>query len=99
MNNEIKTALDSWISRFQAIVSGEKVISYTVGRRWIRVVCALNMGEHERGYHSALCFVDPQDGTIYKAAGWKGPTRNFTRGNVCSFDDRRFMNYGHINGC
>ena len=46
------------------------------GRKWIRIVSD----------GSAFCFVKAEDGTIWKAASWKGPAKNFSRGNIFDKD-------------
>ena len=39
---------------------------------------------YQYGSCSAVCFVDREDGNIYYPKGWKGPQKNFPRGNVFS---------------
>lgn len=36
---------------------------------------------------SAVCFVKREDGTIWKAASWKAPAKNFPRGRVYNTED------------
>ncbi len=52
------------------------------GRKYIRI-CRVDR-ERETGKEfgrSAACFID-SEGNIWKPAGWKGPAKNFSRGNV-----------------
>lgn len=46
------------------------------GKKYIRI-CRRGPGEH-----SAVCFIKREDGSIWKPAGFKGPERNFPRGNI-----------------
>jgi len=50
------------------------------GARYVRVIAI------SRGQRAAWCFVDRQTGAVLKCAGWKGPAKNFARGNI--FDER-----------
>lgn len=52
------------------------------GKRYIRIV------SESHGSRSAFGFIDKTTGDVLYAAGWKGPAKNFARGNV--FDE----NYG-----
>ena len=49
--------------------------------RYIRIV------SEQPGTRSAFGFVDKTNGDVLKAAGWKGPAKNFARGNV--FDEHK----------
>jgi hypothetical protein len=50
-------------------------VDFQPGSKYIRVV-VLSWGSH-----SAHSFIDAQ-GKIWKAAGWKGPAKNFSRGDI-----------------
>jgi hypothetical protein len=56
-------------------------IELMVGRKYIRIVRVNEL----TGGKSAYGFIKIEDGTLWKAAGWKGPARNFSRGSV--YDD------------
>jgi malonyl CoA-acyl carrier protein transacylase len=43
---------------------------------------------------SAHAFVKREDGTIWKPAGWKGPAKNFARGNVYELADEIRFTHG-----
>jgi hypothetical protein len=51
-------------------------LTYEEGPRYIRLVANRN---DER---SAFGFIDKTNGDVLKTAGWKGPTKNFARGNI-----------------
>jgi hypothetical protein len=48
----------------------------TRGKKYTRVCY------HFFGGDSAHCFVERSNGNLWKPASWKGPTKNFPRGNV-----------------
>ena len=51
------------------------------GKVYIRIVRkSYCHGQHAGD--SAHLFVKLEDGTLWKPAGWKGPTKNFSRGSV-----------------
>ncbi len=49
------------------------------GRKYVRIVRS-----DDRGYgsRSVVCFVERSTGLIWKAASWKAPAKNFSRGNI-----------------
>ena len=51
----------------------------TGGRKYVRIVRS-----DDRGYgsRSVVCFVERSTGLIWKAASWKAPAKNFSRGNI-----------------
>lgn len=51
------------------------------GKKFLRVVETFNGGR------SAWAFVEVATGDVYKPAGWKGPERNFSRGNIRNLDN------------
>ena len=50
------------------------------GRKYIKI------GRRCSGSNSVWCFIRAQDGAILKAASWKAPALNFTRGSI--FDQK-----------
>ena len=50
------------------------------GRKYIKIAKV-----EENGSRSVYCFVRAEDGAVLKAATWKAPALNFTRGNI--FDE------------
>ena len=48
------------------------------GRKFLRIVSAQSNGNGR----SAFLFVEMSTGDLYKPASWKGPERNFPRGNL-----------------
>lgn len=52
-------------------------IEFDVGSKYVKIV-AISAG----GSRSVHSFVEKSTGDIWKAASWKAPARNFTRGNV-----------------
>jgi len=54
------------------------------GRKYVRIV-----RHDDRGYgsRSVVCFIERSTGLIWKAAGWKAPTKNFSRGSIHETND------------
>jgi len=76
-----------FISKAQAAVNDtykfedfdKPTIRYEDGKRYVRIFTRHN------GSRSAWAFVDKETGDVLKPHGWKGPAKNFARGNI--FDD------------
>lgn len=71
---------------FPTLAARERIaITLEFGSKYIRVVRSTEnlenpaLPDHNRSVH---CFVERADGTVWKAAGWKGPERRNPRGNV-----------------
>ena len=60
------------------VALGKSAPSHTVevGPKFVRIVRGDGVSR------SAFGFVERATGLIYKAAGWKGPARNFPRGSI-----------------
>lgn len=59
------------------------------GKVYVRICCVEKYkSTGEILTRSAVAFVKRSDGTIWKPAGWKGPAKNFPRGNVFSLGER-----------
>ena len=56
-------------------------------RKYVRVI---RTDSHGSG-RSVHCFVEKATGNIYKPDGWKGPARNFVRGNIYRDDRMTWM--------
>lgn len=52
-------------------------VEFDVGSKYVKVITISGGGS--RSVHS---FVEKSNGDIWKAASWKAPAKNFTRGNV-----------------
>lgn len=52
-------------------------LSTSKGARFIKVIRTAENGQ--RSVHS---FIERDNGNVWKAAGWKAPALNFTRGNI-----------------
>lgn len=72
VNNEAKYASNPLTAKSYEAMAG--------GRAWIRV--ASFYGTDASGGRCAHCFVEVATGNVFKPASWKGPERNFPRGNI-----------------
>jgi hypothetical protein len=69
-----------------------KEFSYECGRKYVHVI----MSDNQRSSHSWIMLQDDKKfkrGDILKSATWRGPARNFKRGNVLTGD------FQHIRWC
>ena len=57
-----------------------KVIPGKGGKKYVRIV------QDEKHTKSVICFVERETGDIWYPAGWKGPQKNFPRGNLHTRD-------------
>ena len=73
---EAHTAL--FFSLHYANLTPPKFYADPKGRKYIRIVCEQTYGSGR----SVHCFVERDTGLIWKAAGWKAPARNFSRGSI-----------------
>jgi hypothetical protein len=71
-------ATESWMDRLNAAFGSDRVLYEidNVGKVWIRIA---RYAHYQR---SAYAFVKAEDGSIWKAASWKAPAKNFARGSV-----------------
>jgi len=82
-----ETSLEAWLVNAQKVIEdAHKRRGYSFecsslemmrGRRYVRVV-RVDSGDQR----SAHCFIDRTNGDVLKPAGWKGPAKNFARGNI-----------------
>ena len=80
----IKEAITELCEKLTEAAENEK-ISYHCdfnGKKYYRIIYRFC------GNDSAPCFVKIEDGSIWKPKGWKGPTNNFSRGNVFSLPEK-----------
>ena len=73
--------IDAYVQAVQARVNGyfaktspnnkPPVIKAEPSRKYVRLVAE----EHDGTYRSAIGFIEPVSGEIYKAAGWKAPAK------------------------
>ena len=60
-------------------------VEFEPGKKYVKVVTISGGGSR-----SVHCFVEKENGNIWRAASWKSPARNFVRGNV--FDQASYIN-------
>jgi len=84
--------LEAFVAACQAIVDAyyksthprltpsKLTFDFKGGMRYAKIITTTQgLGSGQR---SVFGFVDMRSGDLLKAASWKGPTKNFTRGNV-----------------
>ncbi len=54
------------------------------GRKYVRIVRSNDRGYSDR---SVVCFIERSTGLIWKAASWKSPAKNFSRGSIFTTND------------
>lgn len=64
---------------------------YSMGKKYTRVYHDMSNGQR-----TVCFFVENEHGTVWKAAGWKGPTLNFPRGNINTPEGRWALTGGKI---
>lgn len=69
----------SWGDRANLPSEGKIVLTLEVGRVFARIVSQNSRPNSQR---SCFGFIHIMTGDIYKAASWKSPAKNFTRGNI-----------------
>ena len=73
-NTKLNALLDTY---YATNFPGQRpVITYEVGPKFVRVV------RNDGTSRSVYGFIARETGGLFKAAGWKGPTKNFVRGNI-----------------
>lgn len=74
---EIESSYRTYYEKHYTNLSVPKVYPDKGGRKYVRIV-----REETSGGRSVICFVERATGLIWKAAGWKAPAKNFSRGNI-----------------
>ena len=59
-------------------------VEFDEGKKYVKIVTISGGGSR-----SVYCFVEKENGNIWRAASWKAPARNFVRGNV--FDQKSYI--------
>jgi hypothetical protein len=75
----VQDAIDTHYAR-QGYTSKPPTVVVMPGRKFARIV------KDEGHSRSVYCFVCRATGRLYKAASWKGPARNYTRGSIFNAD-------------
>jgi hypothetical protein len=86
MDDKLLTAVNSYIDHLQAdydvrAYNNGKRYYYEIGRKYVHII----MEDNQRSSHSWVMLDDDKKfkrGDILKSATWRGPARNFSRGNV-----------------
>jgi hypothetical protein len=59
-------------------------VEFAPGKKYVRIDTISGGGSR-----STFCFVEKENGNIWRAASWRAPARNFIRGNV--FDQASYI--------
>lgn len=59
-------------------------VEFNEGSKYVKIITTSGGGSR-----SVYCFVEKENGNIWRAASWKSPARNFVRGNV--FDQKSYI--------
>lgn len=81
----IEASTATFFAKHYANLTPPKFYADPKGRKYIRIVCEnqfRNTGPNSYTSRSVHCFVERDTGLIWKAAGWKAPARNFSRGSI-----------------
>lgn len=87
--DDLKAYADHLVADYYKQFSLEYDIKFEIGNKYIKVI---HVGSSE-AVHS---FIDKKTGDIWKAATWKAPAKNFTRGNIQKRDFSRCLWTGCI---
>lgn len=68
---------EHFIKRISVDCDNKMGVEFEIGSKYVKIV-SISAG----GSRSAHSFVEISSGNILKAASWKSPARNFSRGNV-----------------
>lgn len=86
---DLNTAIQNYINhiKFDYEKNGHmnKEFTFEVGRKYVHII----MSDNQRSSHSWVMLADDnkfKQGDILKSATWRGPARNFKRGNVLTGD-------------
>ena len=93
--NDIDYAIDQFVTKCRELVQadGRKELGYDLvrggGRKYIKIIMLTS------NQQSSWCFVNYENGDIYKCGGWKAPDpRKIPRGNVYDpYDGMRNINW------
>ena len=85
LNEKLVEGLDKYVAHLQADYDkhyDRREFYYEVGRKYVHII---SKDTNQRSSHSWVMLADDRKfkfGDILKSATWRGPARNFARGNV-----------------
>ena len=96
LNNAIQDYVDHLQDNYNTTASGQFItFTYEIGRKYAHVIMQhyhhFDATPTQRSSHSWVMLKDDKKfkfGDILKSATWRGPARNFKRGNVLTGDFR-----------
>ena len=93
---DLGNGLNEYVNHLQAdynVNYNRREFYYELGRKYVHII---SKDDNQRSSHSWVMLEDDKKfkrGDILKSATWRGPARNFKRGNVLTGD------YQHIRWC